>query len=101
MGWTRLFLLGNIGQQLDIEDQRYQLEHQRREAEGQGDDIRSLVERVARLKKRNWALSLYLDAVIELLIRKGVCSLEEIETLVKEEAEEERGKTAKPQEGSD
>jgi hypothetical protein len=75
MGWGRYFLLGDIGQQLDIEEQRCESANQR-------EDIEWLVKRIARLKKRNRELGLYLGATLELLVSKGIFSQEEIEAQV-------------------
>jgi hypothetical protein len=82
MGWGRMMLLGNVGQQLDIGDldnaieqmrgdfaQKEQVDHE------QGQDIEQL-------KNENHELKLYLATLIRLLVSKGVLKQEEVETIV-------------------
>jgi hypothetical protein len=83
MGWGRLLLLGNIGQQLDIGDLDTEIvemqsafsRNQRRDRE-QGRSIEQL-------QQENHELKLYLATLMKLLISKGVLRKEEVETAVK------------------
>lgn len=76
MGWGRMFFLGNIGQQLDIEEQREEMRKLRRELRrsrrGDGGEAAvALEERVGRIERENDELRLYLAALIRHLGRRG------------------------------
>lgn len=83
MGWGRMLLMGNVGQQLDIGDletavtdmQNAVLENQRTDL----DQARS----IATLRQENHDLKLYLATLIRLLVSKGVIKPEEVETVVR------------------
>lgn len=83
MGWGRMLLLGNVGQQLDIGDlERYVSEMQQEFLSNQQLDLkqaRSLEE----LRRENQELKLYLATLMKLLVSKGVLSSEEVETIVR------------------
>jgi len=82
MGWGRMLLLGNVGQQLDIADTEQaiaQLAEQLRRSERVD---RDLVQRVERLGAENAELKLYLAAVVRLLVSKGVVSHGDLKTIV-------------------
>jgi phage/plasmid primase-like uncharacterized protein len=84
MGWGRWFFLGDMGQQLDLQDQAQQIEQLRQNlaaqaqasAERTSDDLR-------RLREENNELKLYLAATLRLLMGKGVATREEIQALVR------------------
>lgn len=73
MGWGRMLLLGNFGQQMDIDDQQRQIEDLQRELSrvrqqgGAGD----LAGRVAQLEREVDELRLYAAALIQYLARSG------------------------------
>lgn len=82
MGWGRTFLLGNVGNRLDIDDCEKDIRvlkeslmelHQ----EGQAIDSELLA-----LQRENDRLKLYLAAIVRLLVNKNVLSREEIEKMV-------------------
>jgi len=80
MGWGRMLLLGDWGQQMDIEDQRRDLETMRREllrtrAAGGSD-------RLEALELENAELRLYLAALIRYLIGRGDIDVDEFRVLV-------------------
>jgi len=83
MGWGRMLLLGNVGQQLDIgELESYVTEIQQAFQENQQVDLkqaRSIVE----LQRENRDLKLYLATLMKLLVSKGVIRPEEVETMVR------------------
>ena len=76
MGWGRMFLLGNIGQQMDIEEVRGQLDNQFSRDASQDEQIRTL-------RRYNQELQLYMTAVVRLLVSKGVLSEAEIAETVR------------------
>jgi len=84
MGWGRMLLLGNWGQQMDIEDQKLEIEDLKRQvtALDQGRDSADLTERVARLEKENGELRLYLASLIRYLGHKGILRQGEFRTLL-------------------
>jgi hypothetical protein len=83
MGWGRMMLMGNVGQQLDIGDleravtdmQNAVLDNQRTDV----DQARSL----GALRRENRDLKVYLATLIRLLVAKGIIKPEEIETVVR------------------
>jgi hypothetical protein len=81
MGWGRYLLLGDLGQQLDLSDQKREMEDLRDELR------RSRVSSVdtndiAHLRAENDELRLYLAALVRLLTSKGVVTREELENIV-------------------
>ena len=80
MGWGRYLLLGDLGQQLDLADQRDEIESLR-------DELRrnragSQTGDLARLQAENDELRLYLAAIVRLLTSKGVIRKEELQKVV-------------------
>ena len=81
MGWGRFLLLGDLGQQFDISDQKQEIESLRdelrraRATSGAGNNI-------AQLKAENDELRLYLAALVRLLASKGVITRQELKDLV-------------------
>ena len=83
MGWGRMMLFGNVGQQLDISDlenvvgemQGAFLENQRTDL----DQAKALSE----LRRENQDLKLYVATLVRSLVSKGVVKPEEIETVVR------------------
>ena len=85
MGWGRMFLLGNIGQQMDIEEQREEMRRLRRsvrQARQAGSGHEKLEARIAELEAEIDELRLYLTAVIRHLVAKGLASEPELEALI-------------------
>ena len=82
MGWGRMLLLGNWGQQMDIEDQRMEIEELRQQlAAGARAGDTTLKSRVAQLEKENGELRLYLVSLIRYLGHKGVLRQDEFRKL--------------------
>ena len=82
MGWARLFLLGNVGQQFDIQDLADSLQEldsqvatQRRRSKDTHAQIKQLEIEVAELR-------LYLAATMRLLRDKQVLSMAEIQDMI-------------------
>ena len=83
MGWGRMLLLGNVGQQLDIGDvERAVGEMQNAFLENQRTDL-DQAKSLAALQRENRDLKLYLATLIRLLVAKGVLKPEEVETIVR------------------
>ncbi len=79
MGWGRFSALGNRGQQMDIEDQREEINLLRLQLRRQARirDRQDLAKRVKLLERQNDELHLYLAALVRYLANKGVIQKEE------------------------
>ena len=82
MGWGRYLLLGDLGQQLDISDQKEELERLRAEMEQRGPPPLDAAPALKRLQQENDELRLYLAAVIRCLVSKQVITVEELKQIV-------------------
>jgi hypothetical protein len=84
MGWGRMFLLGNWGQQMDIEDQKQEIDSlkERLEARDRMRDTSTLQARIAHLETENGELRLYLASLVRYLGHKGILQPGEFRTLV-------------------
>jgi hypothetical protein len=83
MGWGRMLLLGNVGQQLDIGDlEGVVTEMQGAFLENQRTDL-DQAKNIAALRAENRDLKLYLATLIRLLVAKGMLKPEEVETIVR------------------
>ena len=81
MGWGRYLLLGDLGQQLDLSDQKREIESLRDElrrartaSDGRND--------TAQLQAENDELRLYIAALVRLLTSKGVITRQELKDLI-------------------
>jgi uncharacterized protein CbrC (UPF0167 family) len=78
MGWARWLLLGDLGQQMDIEDVRGELDRLRAEHDRTDWDavkVREVAEELLELQVRHGLL-------VRLLIRKGLITAEEYAGLI-------------------
>jgi polyhydroxyalkanoate synthesis regulator phasin len=82
MGWGRAFLLGDIGQQLDLSDQRAEIDRLRNELRRSRTPSSGAAGELERLQGENDELRLYLAALVRLLISKGIISQEEMKRVV-------------------
>jgi bifunctional N-acetylglucosamine-1-phosphate-uridyltransferase/glucosamine-1-phosphate-acetyltransferase GlmU-like protein len=82
MGWGRMLLLGNVGQQLDIQDTQRALEEFDAQLRATDATDRDLAQRLDRLAAENAELKLYLAAVVRLLLNKGIVTSAELEQIV-------------------
>lgn len=82
MGWGRYFFLGDLGQQLDLSDQRAEIERLREELRRSHVSSPDATGPMSRLQAENDELRLYLAAIVRLLISKGIVSREEISRVV-------------------
>ena len=82
MGWGRMMLLGNVGQQLDIGDLENAVNEMRGEVAQKDQVDREQGEEIERLKSENHELKLYLATLIRLLVSKGVLKQDEVAATV-------------------
>ena len=91
MGWGRMMLLGNVGQQFDIQDLQNAIGQMQADfAQTQNLDS-SQEQSLEKLKSENHELKLYLATLIRLLVARGILKQEEVESIV--HAIESEGKT--------
>ncbi len=82
MGWGRMFLLGNVGQQMDIEEVKDYLNRAIEEI-NKGEQVDQDQNReIERLKKDTRELQLYVLALGRLLARKQIVSEAELASMV-------------------
>ncbi|MFA6243273.1 MAG: hypothetical protein WC655_20210 [Candidatus Hydrogenedentales bacterium] len=89
MGWGRYLLLGDFGQQMDLADQKAELDHIRCELQDSrvstysaSNDTSELRRDINVLQCENDELRMYLTALIRLLLSKGAVSKEELTAIV-------------------
>jgi hypothetical protein len=82
MGWGRMMLLGNVGQQLDIGDLESTVDQMRGDIAQKGQVDYEQGQDIERLKRENQDLKLYLATLIRLLVSKGVLKREEVDATV-------------------
>ncbi len=93
MGWGRMLLLGNLGQQLDIEDQRREIQELRGKVRSESRGATRDIElRLDILERQSDEMKLYLAALVRYLAAKGQIDLREFEKLV-DEIDAEDGST--------
>ena len=83
MGWGRMMLLGNVGQQLDIQDLENAIREMQTEFEQTQNSERTLEGSIAQLQRENQELKLYLTMLVHLLVGKGIIKQEEIDAAVR------------------
>ena len=82
MGWGRYFLLGNLGQQLDLSDHEAEIAQLRSEIANRSFGEETSSQRLDWLRQENEELKLYLVSLMRLLVSKGVVSREEVQRMV-------------------
>lgn len=82
MGWGRWLLLGDLGQQLDLSDQRQEMERLRAELQGRRLSSVSTGARMERLQAEIEELKLYVAALARLIVRKQVATLDDLKSIV-------------------
>jgi hypothetical protein len=82
MGWGRYLLLGDLGQQLDLSDQKEELARLRTEIQRRGPPSADATPAIQQLQQENDELRLYLAAVIRCLVSKQVISGDELKQIV-------------------
>ena len=93
MGWGRMLLLGNLGQQLDIEEQRQEIQSLRSKVRSEGRKaVQSVELRLDVLERQSDEMKLYLAALVRYLASSGTVDLNEFAKLV-DEVDAEDGST--------
>jgi hypothetical protein len=82
MGWGRMMLLGNIGQQLDIQDLENAIGQMQADVASTQNLDRTQEQCIADLQRENHELKLYLATLVKLLVAKGVIRQEEVDVAV-------------------
>lgn len=82
MGWGRMLLLGDVGQQMDLSDLNGEVSRMQNAFASNEDLDREQAEAIQQLQAENRELKLYLATLIRLLVAKGVVKPEEVETTV-------------------
>ncbi len=82
MGWGRYLLLGDLGQQLDLSDQKAEVERLRDELQRSRLTSVGAEDKIVQLQAENDELRLYLAALVRLLTTKGVVTRDEIKQVV-------------------
>jgi septal ring factor EnvC (AmiA/AmiB activator) len=89
MGWGRWFLLGDLGQQMDlsehqdqISDQEERIRNLKKRLAEEARTIETTEASVIQLQVENDQLKLYLAAVVRILINNGLTSPEDVKRLV-------------------
>jgi len=83
MGWGRMLLMGNVGQQLDIGDLNSAIAGMHSSVAENLQVDREQGRSIELLHRENQELKLYLATLIRLLVAKGVLQQEEVETTVR------------------
>jgi hypothetical protein len=82
MGWGRMLLLGNVGQQLDIGDLDQTVDQMRAAFRQNQIEDREQAQSIEQLQQENHDLKLYLATLMRLLVAKGVLKQEEVDSAV-------------------
>ena len=82
MGWGRMLLLGNVGQQMDIGDLDQAVAQMRSAFEQNESENREQARSIDQLQQENHELKLYLATLVRLLVAKGVLKQEEVDSAV-------------------
>lgn len=83
MGWGRMLLLGNLGQQLDIGDLNGEIAGMQNAFADNQEMDREQGRSIERLERENQELKLYLATLLRLLVSKGALNAEEVEVIVR------------------
>jgi hypothetical protein len=83
MGWGRMLLLGNVGQQMDISDLERAIEEMHGEMERNDSADLGRDKSIEQLRNENHELKLYVATLIRMLAAKGIIQQEEIDAAVR------------------
>jgi hypothetical protein len=83
MGWGRMLLLGNLGQQLDIGDLDEAISRMQQSVSSNERVDREQGKSIEQLRSENRELKLYVATLVRLLVAKGIIKSEEVETAVR------------------
>lgn len=82
MGWGRTFLLGDIGNRLDIEDTEKDISQLKQALAGKQNLDAAQDQAIDQLIYENEQLKLYMGSLLRLLVAKNVVSAEELTAFV-------------------
>lgn len=82
MGWGRMLLLGDLGQQLDIRDTQASLDRITRHLQEASRFDQDVARNLGDLARENAELKLYLAAIVRLLVAKGTVTPAELAAVV-------------------
>ena len=82
MGWGRMMLLGNVGQQLDIQDLENVIGQMQADVAKTQNLDRTQEQSIDEMRSENHELKLYLATLVKLLVAKGVIRQEEVDAAV-------------------
>ena len=82
MGWGRWLLFGDLGQQLDLAEQKAELDRLKQELLSKQDSSGPMEQRFQQLQRDNDELKLYLAATLRLMAAKGLATADEIKAMV-------------------
>ena len=82
MGWGRMFLLGNVGQQMDIEEVKDYLNRAIEEINKSEQVDEDQNKEIQRLKREHQELQLYVLALARLLTQKQLVTEAELRSIV-------------------
>ena len=83
MGWGRMLLLGNVGQQLYIGDLNQEIAGMRDLVASNEKVDREQARNIEQLQGENRELKLYLATLLRLLVSKGVLQSGEVDVMVR------------------
>ena len=82
MGWGRMLLLGNFGQQMDLDDHETAIDGLRRQLERSTDKLTRTSAELRSLQAENDELKLYVAALFRVLLAKNLVTHRELTDLV-------------------
>src|SRR6266853_849234 len=82
MGCGRYFLLGDLGQQIDLADHEAEIENLKRELRSRPKVSVTVEQRLDTLQREADELKLYLAAVLRLLVARKVATADDIKAVV-------------------
>ena len=82
MGWGRTFILGDVGNRLDISDCEQDIRVLKESVMQMHQEGQSIDGELMAVRRENDQLKLYIAALMRLLISKNVLSKDEIEKMV-------------------
>jgi len=82
MGWGRMLLMGNVGQQLDIGDLNNAVDEMRNSVQQNQSVDEEQEQSIESLRKENHEMKLYMATLLRMLVAKGILNQEEIDTTV-------------------
>lgn len=101
MGWGRFLLLGDLGQQLDVQEQADTIARLRRSAANDAGKNWEQDQQIEELFRENTELKHYISQLVSLLSAKGIFSHDDLERLVSSVERFSDASPAAPPEGEE